>query len=356
MRLTGGDQFAQARFAVSPDGRRLVLIAADDSGQARLWVRDLASAAFQPLPGTESASYPFWSPDSTHIAFIAAGKLKTIAASGGTPVTICDGGFRTGTWSRDGFILFAPAGSSPLSRVPAAGGEPTPITTLDKADGEIQHSYPAFLPDGRHFLYSSIGSRTGGALYPRGVYLGSLNAVEPARLLVPGATQGRYANGHLLFLDRGRLMAQPFDTTRTELLGAAISLVEDTMVSTAGATGVTGAFSVSDNGVLVYQTGLNTASQPTWFDRTGRPLGALGTSADYGDVALSPNGASLAVSVVDPARSTRDLWLYDVDAGRGQRLTFGPAVTNSRQSGRRTASACSSACSRRARSTSTSRT
>jgi eukaryotic-like serine/threonine-protein kinase len=139
MRLTGGDQFAEARFAVSPDGRRLVLVASDDSGQARLWVRDLASAAFQPLPGTESASYPFWSPDSTHIAFIAAGKLKTIAASGGTPVTICDGGFRTGTWSRDGFILFAPAGSSPLSLVPAAGGEPTPITTLDKAGGEVQH-------------------------------------------------------------------------------------------------------------------------------------------------------------------------------------------------------------------------
>ena len=171
--------FAESRFAVSPDGRRLAVVAAEESGRARLWLRELASATFQPLPGTEDASYPFWSPDSESIAFIAAAKLKTIRASGGSPVAVCDGGFRTGAWGRDGFILFAPAGSSPLYRVRASGGEPTPVTTLDRASGEVQHSYPAFLPDGRHFLYSSVGSRSGGALDPRGVYVGSWMRPSP---------------------------------------------------------------------------------------------------------------------------------------------------------------------------------
>ena len=321
MRLAGRDLYSESRFAVSPDGRRLAVVAADESGRARLWLRELASATFQPLPGTEDASYPFWSPDSESIAFVAAAKLKTIRASGGPPVAVCDGGFRTGAWGRDGSILFAPASSSPLYRVRASGGEPTRVTTLDSARGEIQHAYPVFLPDGRHFLYASVGSRTGGTLDPQGVYVGSLDGAERVKLLLPGATQARYASGHVLFLQGGKLMAQPFDVTRMERSGTPFPLVEQINVSTAGATGVAWAFSVSEHGVLVYQTASTHASQPTWFDRNGRELGVLGRVADYGDVALSRDGATLAVSIMDPALSTRDLWLYDVDSGRGQRLT-----------------------------------
>jgi hypothetical protein len=200
-------------------------------------------------------------------------------------------------------------------------GEPTPVTTLDRASGEVQHSYPAFLPDGRHFLYASVGSRTGGPFDPQGVYVGSLDDAERVKLLLPGATQARYASDHVLFLQGGRLMAQPFDATRAERRGAPFPLIEQIKVSTAGATRVTGAFSVSEHGVLVYQTGSTTVTQPTWFDRKGRQLGVLGRVADYGDVALSRNGATLAVSLMDPALSTRDLWLYEVDGGRGQRVT-----------------------------------
>jgi Tol biopolymer transport system component len=309
---------------VSPDARTLALIAADESGRTRLWLRDLASAAFQPLPETEDASFPFWSPGSESIGFVAAGKLRAIRLSGGTPMTVSDAGFRTGAWSRDDLLLFAPARSSPLYVVPASGGAATPATRLDPASGEVQHGYPAFLPDGRHFLYFSIGSLSGGVLDPGGVYLGSLDAAEPARLLLPGATQARYANGHVLFVQNGTLMAQPFEIKSMELRGTPLPLVEDVKLSTAGATGATAAFSVSDNGVLAYQAALRTESRPVSFDRAGRQLAALAAPADYSEVALSPDGARLAVSVSDPARSTRDLWLYDMDGGRGQRLTFDP--------------------------------
>jgi eukaryotic-like serine/threonine-protein kinase len=165
---------------------------------------------------------------------------------------------------------------------------------------------------------------TGGVLDPRGTYLGSLDAAEPARLLLPGATQARYASGHILFVQNGTLMAQPFDLQSRELRGAPFPLVEDVKLATAGATGPTAAFSVSDDGVLAYQAAVSTESSPVVFDRTGRQLVALAAPADYSEVALSPDGTRLAASITDPARSTRDLWLYDVDGGRGQRVTFDP--------------------------------
>ena len=327
MRLGGGDlraQSSESRFAISPDGRRLALVAADESGRSRLWLRDLGSAAFQPLPQTDAASFPFWSPDSEFIGYVTAGRLRAIRLSDSALMTVADTGFRMGAWSRDNQILFAPAPSSPLFVVPASGGVPTPVTSIESSSGEVQHGDPVFLPDGRHFLYFAIGSLTGGLLDARGTYLGSLDATEPARLLLPGATQARYASGHILFVQQGTLMAHPFDLQRRELRGAAFPLVEDVKLATAGATGPTAAFSVSDAGVLAYQAAGGTQSSPVIFDRAGTQLLALAAPADYSEVAFSPDGARVAASVLDPVRSTRDLWIYDVDGGRGQRLTFDP--------------------------------
>lgn len=326
MRLAGSDlqaKSSESGFAISPDGRKLALVASDEPGRVRLWLRDLSSARFQPLPQTEDASFPFWSPDSEAIGFVAAGRLKAIRLSDDTPITVNDVGFQMGAWSRDNRILLSPAPSSPLYVVPASGGVPVPVTSLDTANGEVQHAHPAFLPDGRHFLFFSIGSLTGGKLDPRGIYLGSMNAAEPASLLLPGATQARYASGHILFMQSGRLMAQPFDVESRRLHDAPMPLVEDVKLDTVGATALTAAFSVSDD-VLAYQAAVRTESRPAVFDRTGRQLMALAVPGDYGDVALSPDGLRLAVSVTDPARSTSDLWVYGVDGGRGQRVTSDP--------------------------------
>ena len=323
MRLGGADlqgQGAESRFAVSPDGRQLALVAADESGRVRLWLRDLGSARVQPLPQTEDASFPFWSPDSDAIGFVAAGRLKAIRLSDAAPVTVNSVGFQMGAWSRDDRILLALAPASPLHVVPVAGGVPAPATSLDKASGEVQHGRPAFLPDGRHFLFFSVGSRT-GVLDPRGIYLGTLDATEPPRVLLPEATQARYARGHIVYMQGGRLMAHAFDVDSRTLRGAPMRLVEDVNLDTVGATGLTAAFSVSDD-VLAYQEVARTASRPVIFNRSGRPLETLAAPADYGDVALSPDGLRLAVSVSEPARSTRDLWVYEVEGGRGQRLTF----------------------------------
>ena len=73
-------------MALSPDGRKLAFRASGKGGaRSSLWVRALDSLEARPLPGTEGANFPFWSPDSRFLAFSAGGNLKKIEASGGPP-------------------------------------------------------------------------------------------------------------------------------------------------------------------------------------------------------------------------------------------------------------------------------
>jgi serine/threonine protein kinase len=311
------------RFALSPDGRRLAVVALDEIGRTMLWIRPLDTTVAQPLAGTEDASFPFWSPDSRFVAFLAQNKLKKIDASGGLPVTLCDADIRaSGAWSKDNVILFTPKGGSPLFRVSASGGTPAPVTTLDADAGDSQHWFPSFLPDGRHFVYFVVGSKKRGVTDPRAIYLGSLDPGEPARQLVEGGANARYASGHLIYLRDGTLVAQPFDADRLELSGEPVPIVEKVQIAGAGSTGVAGAFSVSDTGVLAYQTAFTVRSQLAWFDRTGTSIGKLGDLADYAEASLSPDGTRAAVSVLDPVIGTRDIWLYDVARGTRERFTF----------------------------------
>ena len=206
VRLSSGNP--PGRFALSPNGRRLAMIASDSTGRSMLWVRPLDSRVAQALGGTEGATYPFWSPDSRSIAFLAQNKLKKIGVAGGEVATLCDASFgSSGAWNRDDVILFTPKGNSPLYRVSASGGTPMQVTTLETASGDVQHSFPFFLPDGRHFLYFVVGSQATRAL-PRGVHVGALDAKEPGKLIEPGGSNAKYANGHLIFLRNGALLLQ----------------------------------------------------------------------------------------------------------------------------------------------------
>jgi Tol biopolymer transport system component len=310
------------RFAISPDGRRLALVASDSTGRSMLWVRPLHSRVAQALGGTEGATYPFWSADSRHIAFLAQNQLKKIDASGGEVVTLCPALFGApGTWNRDDVILFTPTGNSPLHRVPASSGTPVPATTLDAAIGDVQHSYPFFLPDGRHFLYFVVGTKTGRTV-PRGVYVGSLDSKGPDKLILEGGSNAKYANGYLVYLRAGGLLAQPFDLDRLEPRGQAVSVVERVQATGGAISDVAGAFSVSQTGELAYQTGSRVRTQLTWFDRAGTERGKLGDQADYLDVALSPDDSRVAVSVMDPGTGTQDVWIFDVARRLRERFTF----------------------------------
>ena len=166
--------------AISPDGLYVVVVAISD-GEAQLWLRALDSTSATPLNGTEGASYPFWSPDSQSVGFFAEARLKRVDIDGGSVETLADAPTgRGGAWNRDGSILFAPTAASPLSRIPANGGEPTVVTQIQSPE-QTDHRFPQFLPDGRRFLYYARGTPEG-----RGIYVSDLDGSDTQRLAARG--------------------------------------------------------------------------------------------------------------------------------------------------------------------------
>jgi eukaryotic-like serine/threonine-protein kinase len=310
--------------AISPDGRKLAFVAADASGKTMLWVRPLDSLTAQPLAGTEEARQPFWSPDSRFLGFFSQSKLKKIETSGGPPQTVCDTGVignLGGTWSPDGVILLAGNGGnslSPIEAVSAAGGQPKPVTVLDRSRQQRGHSFPHFLPDGRHFLYLAASAKRENT----GVYIGSLDSKDTKRLLSVEA-EVRYAPpGYLLFVRDGSLMAQAFDASRAELSGDPFPIAEQVVSDPIFGNGM---FSVSGNGVLVYRAGAGSGnSQLTWFDRAGKRLGTVGLPGEYLNPELSPDGKRVAFERRSAQRD-RDVWLLELSRGTPTRFTFTPS-------------------------------
>ena len=294
-----------APLALSPDGRRLTFGAKGPDGKSQLWLRPLESVNAVPLAGTEDAIHPFWSPDSRYIGFFAGGKLKKVDIAGGPAVTLCDAASgRGGTWSQAGVIVFAPSGgSSELRRVSAAGGA---STTLDL---DQSGRWPWFLPDGRHFLFSST----------REIRVGALDSKQ-TKTLVETVSDAAYAEGRLLYLRNDTLMAQPFDINQLALKGEPVPIAENVRSVGAQRRGI---FSASQNGSLVYQAGVSAGSHAlTWIDRTGKKLGTMGEPVELMSVALSPDGKRAATSVLDAATHSFDIWLYEAGRDRPTRFTF----------------------------------
>jgi Tol biopolymer transport system component len=317
--------------AVSPDGRRMAFAAGPPNALRRLWVRSFDASVAQPLPGTEGGSCPFWSPDSRFLGFFADGKLKRMAVTGSTPQVLADApGGRGGTWSREGVILFGTYG--PLQRVPESGGASAPVTRLDEGPGwGVGHYWPVFLPDGRHFLYQRyLGPSGGNQDSTFGLYLGSLDSQDEKELLrlranvaYAPASDGSSV-GHLLYLQARALVARPFDARRLEFTGEAVPIAEQVKVFGSSSTAV---FSVSANGVLVYQSGTDAVTTDLrWFDRSGKHLESLGEPADYDHPRISHDGRRVVFVVTDRQSIDTDLWLYDFERRARTRLTFGPAV------------------------------
>jgi hypothetical protein len=216
--FAGGPAFAPGA-ALSPDGKYIVFMGTRAGATTpTLFVRPIDSFDARPIPGTEEAGFPFWSPDSASIGFFAQGKLKRIALAGGSAQTLCDAKNGEGAaWSPGGVIVFAPDGAGPLSRVSASGGRAEAATTLSAADKESSHRWPAFLPDGRHFL---LLSQPGNV-----IRVGSLDSPESKRLL-SAESRAEYASGYLLFARSETLFAQPFDVRKLETTAEALPIVE----------------------------------------------------------------------------------------------------------------------------------
>jgi Tol biopolymer transport system component len=307
---------------ISPDGRYLAFDITDSTGVTRIWLRPMGALAAQPMPGTEGAGRPFWSPDSRYIGFMADNKLKKVEVTGGPPITLCESGSRgDGTWSRSGVILFDGSPSDSIRSVSAAGGVPSAASVIDRSRRETGSAWPQFLPDGKHFLYLGLTMR-GDSI---ALKAGRLGSKEVKIVAVGSFSRIEYVPpGYLLYVRERALLAQPFDAKRLRFAGEPFPVVDD--VSAGGGVATNADFSASDNAVLVCRGGSGSAlSQLTWVDREGRATGTLGAPADFGTITLSPDGVRVATSIQAPREGGSDIWILDAARSLSSRFTFDPA-------------------------------
>jgi len=308
-------------LSVSPDGRWITFSATGEGGATQLWVRRSDETEARPLPGTENAAFPFWSPYSREVGFFADQTLQRIPLEGSVPAVICpapDG--RGGSWSRDGTIVFAPAPASGIHHVDARGGKPNVLTALDTTGGEATHRWPIFLPDGRHFVFFTGGRGTASFSGVNSLWVADLEGGE-RRMLTPAASKGVFANGHLLFGENGALVARPFDTTAREFTGASKIVVPDLGGSHVYA--VTD-FGVSEHEVLIYRTGDDErVLQLRWTSYDDlEPGEPVGEPVAVEELAISPDGTKLGMIVSDLHTDSVDIWIHDFERDARSRLTF----------------------------------
>ena len=304
---------APLSLALSPDGQTIAYVATL-GGRSRLWVRSLESGVSRAVTGTEEAEHPFWAPDGRSIAFFGDGKLRRVAADGGSVQTLAGGVFGTGgTWNSDDVILFAGLGT-PITRIAATGGPTAPLPRLVQQGSDFS---PHFLPDGRRFLYYVRGNPE-----IRGVYLGHLDGSEESVRILDADSGAVYGSpDRLLFVREGTLFAQSFDPDRPEVSGKPLSVAENVA---GGSTdpGVT----VSGTGTVAYRAALERPQrQFAWFDWSGKEIAKVGDVATMVLAApsLSPDGRR--VVFYGSSGGNPDVWLLDVRRGAFSAFITDPA-------------------------------
>ncbi|HMG34467.1 MAG TPA: protein kinase [Blastocatellia bacterium] len=306
-------------LALSPDGKRLVFAASGSDGTSQqLWIRSMDSMITQSLPGTNGATYPFWSPDGRFVGFFADKKLKKTEISTGTVQNLCDAiEGRGATWSKRDVIVFAYAAFGPLSEVSAAGGTPVQLTSVERAD--VTHRNPHFLPDGKRLLFFRGGSSSRSEKTD-GIYSLDLET-KTVEQIANEQSEGIYLEpGYLIFVRDGNLMAQPIDTDRLRTSGQAIPIAEKVFFNPLR---LTGGYSLSATGLLVFdgERGI-VRSQLTWFDIEGKSLGTVSGPASFISFSISPDGKRAEALVLGTDTHTQ-LWMFDLNRGIASRFTSG---------------------------------
>jgi serine/threonine-protein kinase len=290
------------RITLSPDGKNLVY-SAFNGDDYLLYRHPLNKFESIPIPGTEGANHPFFSPDGKQIGFFAENKLKKVYLSGGNPMTVCDLFYNGATWAPDGTII---AGSADgLFRVSASGGIPQELTTVDEAKGETSHRWPEILPGGKAVLFTIMR----GILEDAQIAVYSLETGERQILLDETGFNARYlSSGHIVYIRGGFLMAIPFDIHELKVTSSPVALPLSIQYLSGGAA----CFRISNNGTLVYLTG-NEATRRSlvWVDRTGNEVPLKIEHRSYRIARISPDGKKVALGIAEG--SIAEIWIYDIE-------------------------------------------
>ncbi|MGZ4787826.1 MAG: protein kinase domain-containing protein [Terriglobales bacterium] len=314
-----------AYSSLSADGEMLAYVSPDENtGIGVLYVQRVGEIAATRLDGTEGATYPFWSPDHKYVAFFASGKLKKIPSGGGIPQILAAAtNARGGSWGAKDVLIYAPEVGGMLWRVNADGTQNANLSQPYYGGAlESSQRFPAFLPDGEHFLFWAGNFNQSADDNVSGIYFSSLSA-KTKKLVILCRSSGAYANGYLYYADdQNVLRALPIDrdgkvTGEARVVAGQVGRYPSTYLS---------AFSVSKTSTVIYGSGTGAPiSQLTWYDRSGKEVGKLGDPGVFANPSLSPDNQWVAVDLIDLKTKSIDLWLENVTHGTMSRFTFDPA-------------------------------
>jgi eukaryotic-like serine/threonine-protein kinase len=298
----------QGLLAISPDGRQVVYVGRSPTGQ-QLYVRPIDRFESRPIPGTEGAIGPVFSPDGRMLAFVVDRALKTIALDGGSPVVVRDGVDGNGLqWATDGHIYFAGGRGQGIWRVPASGGPGEAVTSIDT---EFQHRFPELLPDGTTLLFTGLSG-----VSDEKISVISLSTKQ-RRTLVEGVAPHYLPAGYLVYVLSNRLMAVRFDPKRLEIQGTPVVMVDDVEQTVWGEPQV----ALSSTGVLAYlqASGSPHGSTLVWVTPQGQETATGATGRPFVQPHISPDGRTVAVAL---RGGLTDVWVFDLARETWTRLTF----------------------------------
>ena len=330
-------------LALSPDGRRLAYRgAAVDRRVAyawRLFVRDADSFDPVPVPDSESATAPAFSPDGAELAFLDADRAVRIAdLRDGSTRSVAEGrAWGWLQWSDDDRLYIGANDGSGVWRVaPSGGAEPMEVTSAEEG---TRHYLPEPLPGGAGLLLtvSRPMALPEADTTDARLNVDSVAVVGPeggaVRALFPG-TMARYVrSGHIVYTDAGAtLMAVAFDVRTLSTTGAPVPVRERVEGWLPEAQ-----FAVSSSGALAWSTRFGERAyaeyEPVWVNRAGltEPVSAgwtIRAHGTYSGLALSPDGSAFGYSLPREGSTIHwdawDLWVHDLRSGAN--LSVDPGV------------------------------
>jgi Tol biopolymer transport system component len=305
-----------AGVAFSPDGRWLVY-PGQPAGQSRsfLFRRRMTGLDVEMIPESAGAAAPFVSPDGKWIGFFTDTAVMKLSADGGSLSKICDRtAFSRADWAANDTIVLGTSqafGPGPLAKVPAAGGRPTPLTTL--ADNETLHQFPHVLPDGRHVLFTVLGAdRVDIAVV-------SIDGGRHQLLDLEGSGAVFVPPDHLLYARGEAMFAVPFDLAARRVTGPPVQVLDDVAMYAGGSQLRVPTTGVDDAGSVAYVNKRVSTSVLAWMEPDGK-LTSLGAPAsEYRDPTLASDGHRLAIITVQDG--VPDVWVLDLGRGTRLRLT-----------------------------------
>lgn len=312
-----GTQFTVRQIpALSQDGSRVVFTAVGADRITRAWIQVLDGSAATSVPGSEGAALPFWAPDARQLGFFADGRLKRVTlVTGEVQVLGETPSPRGGSWSTKDVIIVSavsgPASGRAIFGIPAAGGAARQLTNRGN-DSVEQDSWPAFLPDGEHFVYASAGDAHSAT------FIGSIRSVEKLPVY-DGASSTTFTSDAFWFAGGELLLRSPFNhrLLRREAGPAAVA-----QAVARGPFDLASFTASADGSVVVYG---RAGSTIVWLTADGKELLAAPDPGAYSFPSLSPAGDEVLVAIGVPwlGKSSGVYYVYGLNTHQWRRVAEG---------------------------------